>query len=404
MNYTEECISDCREQFARIDGIALRNQKKVLDAFRANRIEPRHFSGTNGYGNPDVGRDTLDRLFADVLGAEDALVRPQIVSGTHALSIALFGLLKSGMRLTEVTGAPYDTLAPVIGKEEAWGSLKQCGVAYEEIDLIGARELTSHQREILAETDVVALQRSSGYGWRRALSVAELGRIIRLVRSVKPDVVVMVDNCYGEFTEETEPTAVGADVIVGSLIKNIGGGIAPTGGYIAGTRACIEKIAYSLTCPGLGREEGSYAGGYREFYQGLFLAPHVVAQAVKGAVLCARVFGKAGYEVLPAYDEARSDIIQAIRLGSEEAMEAFCRAVQSVSPVDSFVVPEAWEMPGYADRVIMAAGGFVQGASIELSADGPIRPPYILYWQGGLTFEHCVLAITEAAEKILKKE
>lgn len=397
IDFVNSCEDACKEQFDIIEKTALLNQAKVLEAFADNRVESRHFYPSTGYGYGDSGRDTLDRLFADILGKEDAVVRPQIVSGTHALTITLFGLLRPGKTLLYITGRPYDTLQPVIGIKPSQGSLTEWGVNYKEIDIIGKTELNDEEKEAIKSADVIALQRSSGYGWRVALSVAEIHRLISLVKTINSTAVIMTDNCYGELTEETEPEA---DVLAGSLIKNLGGGLAPTGGYIAGKKELIEKISYSLTSPGIGREVGSFIGGYTQFYQGLFLAPHVVAQALKGAVLCARVFESKGYGVMPSSSHRRSDIIQSIVFNNSEELIRFCQAVQAVSPVDAHVVPEPSDMPGYTEQVIMAAGTFLQGASIELTADAPIKPPYIVYWQGGLSYEHCKLALIKALDKI----
>ncbi|MGI6192931.1 MAG: aminotransferase class I/II-fold pyridoxal phosphate-dependent enzyme, partial [Christensenellales bacterium] len=375
------------------------NQYKVLSAFQSERIALRHFNPTTGYGYDDDGRDALDRVFARCMGAEDALVRPQIVSGTHALALMLFGVLRPGDELLSITGKPYDTLETTIGiSGDSLSSLKAMGVAYSQVELgeDGGIDVKASINAIHEKTKVVHIQRSRGYAWRRALTVAEIGRGIAAIKAAKPHVIVTVDNCYGEFTTTEEPVAAGADLMAGSLIKNPGGGIAPTGGYIAGRKDLIELVAERLTVPGIGREVGSYAASYAPFYQGLFLAPHVVAGTLKGATLAARVFEKLGFDVLPRWNESREDIIQAVRFFKPEPLIAFCRSIQKASPVDSFVVPEPWDMPGYQCQVIMAAGAFVQGSSIELSADAPIAPPYTAYMQGGLTYEHVKLAVMSA--------
>lgn len=389
---------DCGAIFAQIDANEERNTQKVLRAFRRHEIAARHFAPTTGYGYDDIGRTALEALFCDVLGCEAALVRPQIASGTHALAIALYGILRPGDALIAGAGKPYDTLEEVIGLsgERGNGSLRDFGVSYRQVELKdGKLDIPGILEALGSDGKLVLLQRSRGYDWRSSLSVAEINEAVQAIHHKKADVVVMVDNCYGEFTHCEEPQA---DVLVGSLIKNPGGGLAPTGGYVAGRADCVEKITYRYTSPGVGGEIGSYAGGYQPFFQGLFLAPHTVAQALKTAVLAARALEMAGYEVSPAYDAPRNDIIQAIKFGAAEPLIAFCQAIQAHSPVDSFVVPEPWAMPGYQDQVIMAAGTFVSGASIELSADAPIRAPYIAYLQGGLTYAHGKLALMGALE------
>jgi len=395
----DEAEREAAARFAEIDRICQFNQYRVLSAFRSERIALRHFSPTTGYGYDDCGRDALDRVFARCMGAEDALVRPQIVSGTHALALMLFGVLRPGDELLSITGKPYDTLETTIGiSGDSPSSLKALGVSYAQVELgeDGGIDAEAAIRAITDKTRVVHIQRSRGYAWRRALTVEEIGRAIAAIKAAKPSVIVTVDNCYGEFTATEEPTAAGADLMAGSLIKNPGGGIAPTGGYIAGRKDLVELVAERLTVPGIGREVGSYAASYAPFYQGLFLAPHVVAGTLKGAVLAARVFEKLGFDVLPKWDENREDIIQAVRFFRPEPLIAFCRSIQKASPVDSFVIPEPWDMPGYQCQVIMAAGAFVQGSSIELSADAPIAPPYTAYMQGGLTYEHVKLAVMSA--------
>lgn len=382
-----------KEAFAQFDRIEDMRFERVMSAFQKERIAPRHFAATTGYGYDDEGRDAFERVFAQSMGCEDALVRPSIASGTHALAVALQGLLRPGEKLLYATGAPYDTLWPIIGigEESSDGSLADWGVLYGQVDLTDEDKIDIEALKIAVQDPavrVVALQRSRGYAWRKAFSVKEIGEAAQAVHSIRPDITVMVDNCYGEFIEEMEPTEVGVDVIVGSLIKNPGGGLAPSGGYIAGKQQAVERCAYRCIAPGIGREVGSYAYGYQLFYQGLFGAPHAVNQALKTAALFAEVFASLGFAVSPAPDAARSDIIQAIRLDSPERLLALCRAVQAASPVDSYVTPEPWPMPGYANEVVMAAGTFVSGASIELSADAPLREPYIAYLQGGLTYSH----------------
>ena len=392
----DEWIRDAEElakdAFSRVDGIARICSERVLQAFLKNRVSARHFAPSEGYGYDDAGRDTLDAVFADALGAEDALVRPQIANGTHAIFLALSGTLEPGDTILSLTGSPYDTLESAIGLNgDVPNTLRRFGIRFlsvplkdDRIDLDAAAEVLKSDKSIR----MIYLQRSRGYAWRNAVSIAEMKRAIDSVRSVRSDLIVFVDNCYGEFTEEVEPT----DLIAGSLIKNCGGGIAPTGGYVAGRKDLIEAVSFRQTVPGCGKEIGSYAGSYRLFYQGLFLAPHTVAQCLKSAILFAALFERLGYRTLPKFDENRSDIIQSVLFDTKEELIAFMRAVQAAAPVDGFVVPEPWEMPGYADPVIMAAGAFVQGATTELSADAPIRAPYIGYMQGALTYEHAVLA------------
>lgn len=396
--------------FRQIDDIRLANQAKVLGAFRKNRVEPRHFAGSTGYGYGDIGRDTLDCVFADVFHAEAAVVRPQIVSGTHALSLCLYALARRSSRVVSITGRPYDTLLETIGlatSENSIDSLADLGVLYESIDLadtgkIDLERVTAVLQRIQGDA-VVYIQRSRGYDWRPSMSIEEIAEAVSVVKKADPNAIVVVDNCYGEFVEVNEPTDAGADLAVGSLIKNPGGGLAPTGAYIAGRKSLIERIQYRLTAPGIGMEVGSWPAGYLPFYQGLFLAPHVVGESMKGAVLLAAAFDALGYDVMPAADARRSDITQSVRFGDKETLLKFCRIVQSASPVDSHAVPEPWPMPGYQNDVVMAAGTFIQGASIELSADAPIRPPFIGYIQGGLTFEHCKLALMMLVSELNKK-
>ncbi len=397
---------DCAAVFARIDETAQINTERVLAAFQRNRVSDTMFAGTTGYGYDDLGRDTLDRIYAEVFGAEDAIVRVQFVNGTHALAAALFGMLRPGDTLVSAVGAPYDTLQTAIGiTGNAPGSLREFGVSYRQVDptsdgLPDLPAIAAASRGAKA----VLIQRSRGYSTRASLTCPMLRDVIRAVRSGAPDAYIMVDNCYGEFVETTEPTALGADLIAGSLIKNPGGGLAVTGGYIAGRRALVEAAAARLTSPGIGRECGATMGQNRLLYQGFFLAPHATAQALKTAVFCARVMELLGYATTPAYDAPRADIVQMIEFGEPEALEGFCRGIQSGAPVDSFVTPVPWDMPGYAEQVIMAAGAFVQGASIELSADGPMRPPYAAYLQGGLTYESGRLGVLLAVEQIRKGE
>ena len=397
------------ERFAIVDAISLVNTARVMDAFREHRVSEAMFNPTSGYGYDDKGRDTLDEIWADVMGAEAAFVRHSIVSGTHALTIALFGLLRPGDIMLSIAGKPYDTLEEVIGitGKDGDGSLRDFGVTYSQVDLLedGSFDLPKIGYALRAggkRVKVVFIQRSKGYLNRKTLSVDEIGEVIKFVKSTAPDCYVVVDNCYGEFVETKEPTAVGADMIVGSLIKNPGGGMAETGGYIAGTKRAVELASYRLTSPGVGCETGATLGFNKSLYKGLFYAPHTVAQSIKTAHLAAYMFAALGYDVEPRYDEARHDIIQSVITHSPEALCALCRGIQKGSPVDAFVTPEPWAMPGYSDPVIMAAGAFTQGSSIELSADGPLRPPYTAFLQGGLTYESGKIGILCAAEEMLK--
>lgn len=388
--------------FKRIEDNALINQNKVLDGFKNNHIALRHFAPTTGYGYDDQGRDTLCSLYADVFCAESAIVSPLIANGTHAISTALFGVLRPSDTLYSITGNPYDTLMDVVDGEKI-GSLRDFGVNFIKTDLKNDEIDIETAVKTVAEVKpkVVFIQRSRGYNWRKALSTHEIGVAISKIKAVS-NAIVVVDNCYGEFTDVNEPTGVGADVIVGSLIKNPGGGLAPTGGYIAGKRDLIEQISYRLTAPGVGMEVGSYAYGYQYYYQGFFLAPHVVAQSLKASALFSKVFSDLGYETLPAFDEQQNDIITSIKFNTKDELIAFCQTIQAYSPVDSFVVPEPWDMPGYKHQVIMAAGAFVQGASIEMSADAPIKEPYIAYFQGALTYEHAKIALNNILDRIIK--
>ena len=401
--FSETILSDLKDRFAAIDAIAEANQLKVIAAMQKNRVNATHFNLSTGYGYDDEGRDNLERVYADCFGAEAALVRPQITCGTHALALALGANLLPGDELLSPVGGPYDTLEEVIGIRPSPCSLKEYGVSYRQVDLLpdGGFDYDGIRAAINEKTRLITIQRSKGYATRPSYSVEEIGKLIAFCKECKPDVLCMVDNCYGEFVETREPTNVGADMVVGSLIKNLGGGLAPTGGYICGRKSCIERCAYRLSAPGLGREVGANLGLLTSFYQGLFLAPTVVSSAVRGAVFAAGCYEKLGFRVVPGSGETRRDIIQAVELGSREAMVAFCKGIQSAAPVDSYVTPEPWAMPGYESEVIMAAGAFVQGASIELSADGPIRPPYAVYFQGGLTWFHAKLGILMSIQKLL---
>lgn len=393
----QESIKALEVQFQYYEKISQLNTEKVLKAFKKNNIALRHFNPSNGYGYDDTARDTLERLFSDIMGTEAAILRPQIASGTHALSLCLFGILKHGDNYISASGLPYDTLQTVMGiNKEVEGSIKDLGVEYRQVDLIDNASLDIDKvcASIDEKTKLIMVQRSRGYASRRALLPSEIGKLAEAVKKIKPDVVFMVDNCYGEFVLEEEPSNYKCvDIVAGSLIKNPGGGIAPTGGYICGKEKYINRIATRLTSPGLGLELGSYEASYRPFYQGLFFAPHVVCQALKVATLMAEVFTRLGFRAIPGSKDMRSDIVQILELQDEAALVAFCRAVQASSPIDAFVVPEPWDMPGYDNQVIMAAGSFVAGSSIELSADAPIREPFHVYVQGGLTFEHGVYAI-----------
>lgn len=403
--WIEKAEKRCQPIFERIDGIALFNTEKVLKAFQKHEVASRHFAPTTGYGYDDVGRDTLERIFADLFEAGAAIVRPQIASGTHALSMCLFGLLRPGDELLYASGAPYDTLEDVIGVRGCpAGSLREMGVSYSQAEMTDKLNLSAIRAAMKPNTRVVAVQRSRGYSSRPSLMPEDIAPLAEMLKRDFPNAFLMVDNCYGEFVCEKEPTQYGADVCVGSLIKNPGGGLAPTGGYIVGREELIERISYRLTAPGIGREVGSYAGSYQPFYQGLFLAPHVVAQAVKTATLAAAVFALLGMKSTPAVDASRSDIIQALELGTPERLIAFCQGIQMASPIDSMALPEPWDMPGYQHQVIMAAGTFVSGASIELSADAPMREPYTAFLQGGLTYSHGKLALTRTLEYMQKKK
>ncbi len=398
----QEVLKESQELFVRVDAIAEKNTLKVLDAMRACRVSDAHFNTTTGYAYDDIGRTKLEELYARIFGAERALVRTQFVSGTHALATVLFGILRPGDELVSLTGKPYDTMQTVIGYENpSPGSLKEFGVLYNELPMIdGKVDMDGIKNVITAKTKMVEIQRSRGYSMRSPLSIADIRAICAEVHRIKPDCICFVDNCYGEFVDTLEPTQAGADIMAGSLIKNPGGGIAPTGGYVAGRDELVELTSYRLTAPGMGDELGASLASNRLLFQGLFLAPHVVAQSIKGAIFAAGMFARLGYKTLPLPTDVRGDIIQAIELGSGEKLVAFCGGIQKYSPVDSFAAPEPWDMPGYTDQIIMAAGTFVQGASIEFSADGPMRAPYNVYLQGGLTFEHAVIGIMGAAQAI----
>lgn len=399
----EAVIAELKERFEAIDRMAEFNQAKVLLAMRNNKVSAPCFAATTGYGYDDFGRDKLEDVYADVFHTEAALVRPQITCGTHALTVALSANLLPGDELLSPVGLPYDTLQEVIGIRESRCSLKEYGVSYKQADLKsdGSFDFDAIRAAMSDKTKLVTIQRSKGYATRPSFSVAQIGELIAFVKGIKPDVLVMVDNCYGEFVEEIEPSDVGADMTVGSLIKNPGGGLAPIGGYICGTKECIERCAFRLSAPGLGQEVGANLGILPSFYQGLFLSPTVVAGALKGAIFAAKLYEQLGFRVIPSGDEPRHDIIQAVELGSKEGMLAFCKGIQAAAPVDSYVDPVPGDMPGYNDQVIMAAGAFVQGSSIELSADGPIRPPYAVYFQGGLTWYHAKLGILTSLQKML---
>lgn len=391
-----------KERFDAIDTIAEYNQLKVIRAMQKNRVSAECFQTSSGYGYDDVGRDTLEKVYADVFQGEDALVRPQITCGTHALALALMSNLRPRDELLSPVGKPYDTLEEVIGIRPSKGSLAEYGITYRQVDLLpdGSFDFEGIRAAINDKTKLVTIQRSKGYQTRPTLSVERIGELIRFIKEIKPEVICMVDNCYGEFVEEREPLEVGADMIVGSLIKNAGGGLAPIGGYIVGKKECIENAAYRLTSPGLGKEVGASLGVIQSFYQGLFQAPVVTAGALKGAIFAANIYEKLGFDVIPNGNESRHDIIQAVTFGKPEGLIAFCEGIQAAAPVDSFVTPEPWDMPGYDAKVIMAAGAFVQGSSIELSADGPLKPPYAVYFQGGLTWYHAKLGILMSLQKL----
>ena len=399
---SKEVDQEIKAQFDRIKEIREYNQLKVLNAMQEANLSDNHFNWTTGYGYNDIGREKLEEIYANVFHAEDALVRPQIVNGTHALSLTVQGIVRPGDEILSITSAPYDTLQGVIGIREEKGCLKEFGVTYKQVDFLenGDIDIEAAKAAISEKTKLIMIQRSKGYAWRKSLTIMDIKEAIEAVKSVKPDLIVMVDNCYGEFLETLEPTDVGADVMAGSLIKNPGGGLALAGGYIVGRSDVIELIAYRLTCPGIGKECGLTFGTTRSILQGLFIAPYVVSQAIMGAIFCARLYEKLGYKVNPAYDAERSDIIQIVQLHSADELIKFCEGVQAAAPVDSYVTPVPWDMPGYDDQVIMAAGAFVQGSSIELSADGPIKPPYNVYFQGGMTYDHSKMGSLKALQQM----
>ena len=405
-DYCENIIKSLHDRFEEIDKNAEYNQMKVIKAMQDNKVAEMHLSGTTGYGYNDDGRDTLEKVYSDIFKTEDALVRPQIICGTHALNVALSSNLRPGDELLSPVGKPYDTMDEIIGIRPSKGSLAEYGITYAQVDLLpdGGFDYEGIKNAINERTKLVTIQRSKGYASRPTLSVERIGELISFIKGIKPDVICMVDNCYGEFVERIEPSEVGADMIVGSLIKNPGGGLAPCGGYIAGKKECVEQAAYRLSSPGLGKEVGATLGVNQSFYQGLFLSPVVVAGALKGAIFAANVYEKAGFVVRPDGSEPRYDIIQAVELGSADGLLAFCKGIQAAAPVDSFVTPEPWPMPGYDSDVIMAAGAFVQGSSIELSADGPLKEPYSVFFQGGLTWYHAKLGIMMSVQKMFEKD
>ncbi len=401
--FSEKILAQLRPRFDEIDQNAEYNQLKVLKAMQDNKVSEACLLGTTGYGYNDIGRETLEAVYASVFHAEDALVRPQITCGTHALALALISNLRPGDELLSPVGKPYDTLEEVIGIRPSKGSLAEYGISYRQVDLLsdGSFDYDSIQAAVNNKTRLVTIQRSKGYQTRPTFSVKRIGELISFLKKIKPDIICMVDNCYGEFVERIEPTDVGADMVVGSLIKNPGGGLAPIGGYIAGKKECVENAAFRLTSPGLGKEVGASLGILRDFYHGLFLAPTVTAGALKGAIFAANIYEKLGFQVVPNSTEPRHDIIQAVTFGTAEGVIAFCKGIQAAAPVDSFVTPEPWDMPGYDAPVIMAAGAFVSGSSIELSADGPMKPPYAVYFQGGLTFDHARFGIMKTLQNIV---
>ena len=405
-DYCDNIIRSLHDRFEEIDKNAEYNQMKVIKAMQDNKVAEMHLSGTTGYGYNDDGRDTLEKVYSDIFKTEDALVRPQIICGTHALNVALSSNLRPGDELLSPVGKPYDTMDEIIGIRPSKGSLAEYGITYAQVDLLpdGGFDYEGIKNAINERTKLVTIQRSKGYASRPTLSVERIGELISFIKGIKPDVICMVDNCYGEFVERIEPSEVGADMIVGSLIKNPGGGLAPCGGYIAGKKECVEQAAYRLSSPGLGKEVGATLGVNQSFYQGLFLSPVVVAGALKGAIFAANVYEKAGFVVRPDGSEPRYDIIQAVELGSADGLLAICKGIQAAAPVDSFVTPEPWPMPGYDSDVIMAAGAFVQGSSIELSADGPLKEPYSVFFQGGLTWYHAKLGIMMSVQKMFEKD
>lgn len=403
LDYSKKIADSLKPRFDAIDEIAEYNQMKVIAAMQKNRVSAEHLYGTTGYGYNDAGRETLEAVYADIFHTEDALVRPQITCGTHALNVALAANLRPGDELMSPVGKPYDTMDEIIGIRPSKGSLAEYGITYAQADLKpdGSFDYDAIKAAINERTKLVTIQRSKGYAQRPTLSVERIGELIAFIKSIKSDVICMVDNCYGEFVQTIEPSDVGADLIVGSLIKNPGGGLAPCGGYIAGKKEYVEQAAYRLTSPGLGKEVGATLGVNQSFFQGLFMAPVVTAGALKGAIFAANLYERLGFKVIPNGSEPRFDIIQAIELGSAEGLIAFCKGIQAAAPVDSYVTPEPWDMPGYDSEVIMAAGAFVQGSSIELSADGPLREPYSVFFQGGLTWYHAKLGIMMSLQKMI---
>lgn len=403
--FGQKIEASLKERFEKIDQIAEFNQMKVIRAMQENRVSAECFNMSSGYGYNDLGRDTLEKVYASCFKGEDALVRPQITCGTHALALALMSNLRPGDELLSPVGKPYDTLEEVIGIRPSKGSLAEYGISYRQVDLLpdGQFDYENIKKAINEKTRLVTIQRSKGYATRPTLSVARIGELISFIKGIKPDVICMVDNCYGEFVEEKEPLEVGADMMVGSLIKNPGGGLAPIGGYIVGKKECVENAAYRLTSPGLGKEVGASLGVIQSFYQGFFLAPTVTSGALKGAIFAANIYEKLGFEVVPNATESRHDIIQAVSFHNPEGLIAFCEGIQAAAPVDSYVTPEPWAMPGYDSDVIMAAGAFVQGSSIELSADGPLKEPYAVYFQGGLTWYHAKLGILKSLQKLKER-
>lgn len=402
-NFSSNILNNLRERFDEVDQVAEYNQIKVIKAMQDHKVSAECFNGSTGYGYDDIGRETLEAVYASVFKAEDALVRPQITCGTHALALALMSNLRPGDELLSPVGKPYDTLEEVIGIRPSNGSLAEYGISYSQVDLLedGSFDYDGIKAAINEKTKLVTIQRSKGYASRPTLSVERIGELISFIKNIKPDVICMVDNCYGEFVQKREPIEVGADMCVGSLIKNPGGGLAPIGGYIVGSKVCVENAAHRLTSPGLGKEVGASLGIMQSFFQGLFLAPTVVAGALKGAIFAANVYEKLGFSVIPDSTEDRYDIIQAVTFNKPEGLIAFCQGIQAAAPVDSYVTPEPWDMPGYDSQVIMAAGAFVQGSSIELSADGPLRAPYTAFFQGGLTFYHAKLGILMSLQKLI---
>ena len=405
IEFGEKIEAQLKTRFEEIDAIAELNQLKVLNALQKNRVNAECFNQSSGYGYNDMGRDTLEAVYATAFKGEDALVRPQITCGTHALALALMSNLRPGDEVLSPVGKPYDTLEEVIGIRPSKGSLAEYGITYAQVDLLadGGFDWDGIKNAINEKTRLVTIQRSKGYATRPTLSVDRIGELISFIKNMKPDVICMVDNCYGEFTEEKEPLEVGADMIVGSLIKNPGGGLAPIGGYICGKKECVENAAYRLTSPGLGKEVGASLGVIQSFYQGFFLAPTVTAGALKGAIFAANIYERLGFKVVPNSTETRHDIIQAVEFGNRDAMIAFCEGIQAAAPVDSYVTPTPWAMPGYDSDVIMAAGAFVQGSSIELSADGPVKEPYAVYFQGGLTWYHAKVGILMSLQKLYER-